>query len=356
MPAQTILLNEDTGLWDSTPTYLFDYAEQYRESPKNAALQWFHAAHFGLGVSYGLFSLLGRGADPLGRTSAPLALADYEKLKEGFTARHFNATELVEFAIANGMRYLEFTVRTADGFCLYNSQVSDFTSVKATAKRDLLGELASVCEYHGIGLCLRYSHGRDWRHPHSPTSKAPAEGGADIEQYNAFIHDQLHELLTQYGPIAAICLDGIEDAQTVGESFPDIDDLYRMIHFLQPQTLVCYQQGLTGEEDFFSAVDQLPSDADAPEKQGHILRQLDKPRQIRASMTPGEWGYHAEYDSQRHLSQDDIWQRLENAGAANCSLLLNTSLLPDGGIDARDLEPMLDAGQRISRRGFPGIH
>jgi len=343
-------------MWDTTPTYLFDYAKQYRESPKNAALQWFHAAHFGLGVSYGLFSLLGRGADPLGEADTlNLTLADYEKLKEGFTARHFNATELVEFAIANGMRYLEFTVRTADGFCLYNSQTSDFTSVKSTAKRDLLGELASACEYHGIGLCLRYSHGRDWRHPHSPTSKAPAENGADTAQYSAFLHEQLHELLTQYGPIAAICLEGIEDARAAGEPFLDIDDLYRMIHFLQPQALVCYQQGLTGEEDFFSATDQLPTDSDTPEIQGHILRQLDKPRQLRISMTPGEWGYHSEYDAQKHLSLDDIWNHLSNAGSANCSLLLNTSLMPDGSIDSRDLEPLLDAGQRISRRGFPGI-
>ncbi|MBR0459394.1 MAG: alpha-L-fucosidase [Victivallales bacterium] len=350
MPALTIMKNAD-GLWDSTPTYLFDHAETFRVDPHGAALQWFHEAHYGLAINFGLYSLIGKGREAL--ANGEISPAEYERLPERFSAEHFDAQDIVEFAIANGMRYLEFTVRDAEGFSLYNSQVSDFNCARSKAKRDLLGEIASVCEFHGVGLCLRYSHGRDWRHPHAPESRSAASE-QNLAEYTAFVEAQIKELLTQYGPIAALCLDGIDAARAVGPEKLLLDDLYQMAHFLQPQILLSYQQGVTGGEDFFTAFGDIPPE-DAPEElAGHIHRQNEKPVQIREPLTPGNWGYHVDMAG-KHLKTEDIWKRLRHAGESEVNFLLGTNLMPDGSLDLEDINPLLTIGERIEKHGFPGV-
>ena len=68
------------------------------------------------------------------------------------------------------MRYVNITTRHHDSFCLFATKQTDFNSVNSPAKRDLVGELADACRKKGLGLCLYYSHGRDWRHPHAPNN------------------------------------------------------------------------------------------------------------------------------------------------------------------------------------------
>lgn len=333
----------DDGVYDATPTYLFDHAELYRSNAREAGLTWFREARYGLGVTYGLHALLGRGE--IGQLSDGISASDYWRLADHFNASRFEANEIVEFAIANGMRYLSFPARGCDGFCLFNSQLSDFTSAKAPAGRDLVGEIASVCEYHGIGLCLQYSYSQDWHHPNAPGSKAE-KAALDLDAYQDYIFGQICELLTQYGPIATIRLDGIDN-----NSLSDrCQDLYDLIHHLQPQTLVAYQQGLIGSEDFFSANHRLPSEEDAD--RGFFFIHDDRPQELYISLTPGSWGYAAE-QAGKHLRSKQIWDLLEQTAQSQANLLLNTALMPDGSLDLEDINELLTVGRRIEKNGFP---
>ena len=135
---------------NTAPTYLFDHSDLYKQDPREAALAWFKEARYGLGIHYGLYSLIGKGERAL--MAGALTEDEYHALPKLLKANHFEANDIVEFAIANGMRYLNFSVRNADGFSLYNTAQTDFNIVNTPAHRDLLAELASVCEYHGIGL------------------------------------------------------------------------------------------------------------------------------------------------------------------------------------------------------------
>lgn len=347
---ETIFINDD-GFIESTPTYLFDYSDLYKAEPIEAGLHWFAEAHYGLSVGFGLFSLIGHGYDTMVKDNFSHEL--YSALKEKFTAEHFDTMDLVEFVIANGMRYLDFNVCAPDGFCLWNTSVSPYNSFNSPAKRDLLAEVASVCEYHGIGLCLTYSHGKNWQHPHSPQSRATVpEGGANLQIYKEYVAAQIHELLTQYGPIAAICLDGLDSARTVGPDDFECLDLYNMIHSLQPQTLVSYQQGFTGEEDFFTIEETLP-DNDAPaEVQGFVNQQMHKPVQVRTSLTPGFLGYNPELAG-KHLKTEDVWKLLQKAGSSHYNFLPHACLMPDGSIDLEDMNTLLEVGKRIEKNGYP---
>lgn len=337
----------DDGVYDATPTYLFDHAELYRSNAREAGLAWFREARYGLGVTYGLHALLGRGE--IGQLSDGISASDYWRLADHFNASRFEANEIVEFAIANGMRYLSFPARGCDGFCLFNSQLSDFTSAKAPAGRDLVGEIASVCEYHGIGLCLQYSYNQDWHHPNAPGSKAE-KAVLDLDAYLDYVFNQISELLTQYGPIAAIRLDGFDAPLTNNSQDKRCQDLYDLIHHLQPQTLVAYQQGLLGSEDFFSANHCLPSEEDAD--CGFFFIHGDRPHELYTSLTPDFWGYAAELAG-KHLRSKQIWALLEQTAPSQTNLLLNTALMPDGSLDLEDINELLTVGERIEKNGFP---
>lgn len=322
------------------PSYLQGYEEPYAKNPRHAALQWFQEAQFGLFLHYGLYSLLeghykGTHSKPaewvLYRTA--ITVPEYEKLASQFTAEKFDADFITDMALGAGMKYVNITTRHHDSYCLWDTRVSEFKSTNSPAKRDLVGELAEQCGKKGLGLCLYYSHGRDWRHPHGPGSMAPA-GDVDYQKYVDFTTAQVTELLTDYGPVAAIWLDGIATARKHKAALKT-QELYDLIHSLQPQVLVSYKQGLLGTEDFT-----------APER--HWKGVPAKPLEICNTMQGHSWGYDSA-DEGRHRGADEIMKMLAKARAMPANLLLNTGPLPDGSIHPDDVRTLKTVGRRLRK-------
>jgi alpha-L-fucosidase len=348
------------------PAYLKGYEKLFAEHPRAAGLQWFREAKFGLFLHYGLYSLEGRHEWLQLREKIPVAT--YAKLKHRFIADKFDADAITDLALAAGMRYVNLTTRHHDGFCLFASKHTDFNSVNSPAKRDLVAELSLACQKKGLGFCLYYSHGRDWKHPHAanndrwggsarPDYNPPEPSYAygkdhDLNKYVDFMSAQITELLTNYGPIAAIWLDGIMVPLTDKTKKPcpkpaaqpdnapewRCQELYDHIHRLQPQVLVSYKQGLLGTEDFF-----------APEHKA-IPTQAGKPMEICSTLQDGSWGYNK---LKRHLTTDEAWMKLVAARGANANLLLNTGPLPDGSIPASDATVLREMGRRVRAQGWP---
>jgi alpha-L-fucosidase len=323
------------------PSYLKGYEELYAKEPRQAALTWFKEAEFGLFLHYGLYSLLkghykGKHSKPaewaLFRTD--ITLPEYEKLSERFTAEKFDADFITDMALDAGMKYINITTRHHDSFCLFDSKYTDFKSTHTPAKRDLVGELAEQCRKKSLGLCLYYSHGRDWRHPHAPGSMAPAEN-VDYQNYVEFMSDQITELLTNYSPIAAIWLDGFGTARKLDKGTLKTQELYDHIHGLQPQVLVSYKQGLLGTEDFM-----------APER--HWKGTSAKPLEICNTMQGYSWGYDSA-DEGQHRGPDEIMEMLKRTRKIPANLLLNTGPLPDGSIHPEDVRTLKEVGQRLRK-------
>ncbi len=345
MPA-TVNYTPD-GRPDGTPTYLFDQAKLYSKDPLLAARQWFASAHLGLAAHFGLFSLLGTHEDARRREN--WSYRDYNRLPERFQCQNFSASAIVELAIASGARYICLPARWRDGFCLFGSAHSDFNSVKASANRDLVGEIASWCEYHGLGLCLEYSCGHDWQRqaPGLPREEK------DLLEYKEYICSQLHELLTQYGPVAAIRLDGLEEILAAGRDGREglgCQDLYDLIHTLQPPCLISFGKGALGNEDFFHFEEALPAEGTA--ELGFAAHYPGRARELRLSLTPGGLGFQAE-QAGKHRRQPELWDHLQRVAARNGNLLLNTALLPDGSLDLEDIQTLLEFGQTIEKNGLP---
>ncbi len=336
------------------PNYLKDYSDLYRRDPRAAAMEWFKEAKYGLFLHYGLYSILGR--HEWVQFNERIPVAEYSKLADSFTAEAFDAHRIVEFAIDCGMRYINLTTRHHESFCLWSTRETPFNSASAPAGRDLVGELCAACDEAGIGFFCYYSHGRDWRHPHAPNNDE--WGGAarpaydppepsyaygedhNLQLYLDFMTRQITELLTNYGPIAGIWLDGIAVPKSGDWSVFRCDELYAHIRSLQPHTLVSYKQGLLGTEDFFA-----PERSAVPAK-GRLVEICD-------TMNPQSWGYMAD-DAGRHKTADEVWETIRLARARGCNLLLNTGPLPDGSIDPEDEAALRQVGRRLGEEGFPG--
>jgi alpha-L-fucosidase len=342
----------EPALAPDVPSYLAGYEELYAKDPRRVAIEWFREARFGLFLHYGLYSLLGNHEWVQLRQLIPVA--EYAKLHKKFTAEKFDADFITDLALAAGMKYVNITTRHHDSFCLFRTAQTDFNSVSSPASRDLVGELSEACARKGLGMFFYYSHGRDWKHPHAPNNDAwggharpeydPPEstyatgGDHDLQKYVDFMSAQIRELLTQYGPVAGIWLDGIATTRSGPTEQFHSQELYDMVHSLQPQVLVSYIQGLLGTEDFF-----------APEHKG-IENSSGKPMEICTTLQEQGWGW---VKGSRHRDADEAMAMLQRAADVPANLLLNTGPLDDGSIHPEDEATLREVGRRLAGSGFP---
>jgi alpha-L-fucosidase len=352
----------------NVPSYLKGYKQLYAQSPHSAALEWFKNAKFGLFIHYGLYSILGHECWALKNEKIPLA--EYEKLKDKFTAEKFDADFITDLAVAAGMKYVNITSKHHDGFCLFRSAYSDYNSVNSPAKRDLVAELAEQCQKKKLGLFLYYSYALDWRHPYFYPSQYcdvsrfdldnPEPGykfrhDEDFRRYIDFAHNQLGELLSNYGPLAGIWFDPMTAYYARPDLFP-IEETYAMIRKLQPQTLISFKQGATGTEDFASPERSGRLNYDWVEKRfpnnplslqvakNACKKNAGKHNEICDTLQRRKWGYYPPEDN-NHLNTEEVLQRLGSAGAIDCNLLLNTGPLPDGSIHKTDIQTLRAVGK-----------
>ena len=356
------------------PGYLKGYEEIYKVDPRKAAMAWFSDAKFGLFMHYGLYSSLGRGEWVMFHEKIPVK--EYEQLKDQFAAEEFDADFITDLALKAEMKYVNITSRHHDSFCLFDSKVSDYNSVNSPARRDLIGELAEQCHKKGLGLFLYYSYALDWRHPYfyprdyisiarpayeNPEPSYKWQKDEDFKMYIQFVHSQIKELLTNYGPIAGMWFDPIMGYYARPDLFP-IEETYALVRSLQPQTLISFKQGANGDEDFAaperhgqSLEDRVKNRIGA--KQAEVARKAwgknkNKHNEICDTLQPGAWGYK-KADDGKHISPEDVSEKLRNAKHQNCNLLLNTGPLADGSIHSTDVKTLLDVGRSIRKNGWP---
>ncbi len=354
---------------NAMPSYLHRYEDLYAKDPRRAALAWFADADFGLFMHYGLYSLLGRGEWVMLREKIPVK--EYMKLKDRFAADNFNPDFITDMALEAKMKYVNITSRHHDGFCLFETKEHDYHSMASPAKRDLIGDLAQACQKKGLGLFLYYSYAADWWHPYfyareagwknaRPAYESPPERykwrkDEDFQIYVDYVHGQLRELLTNYGPIAGIWFDPIMGFYSRPDLFP-MEETYALVRSLQTQVLISFKQGATGTEDFA-----------APERSGHSLaNRLENPKHRRVAehaweqnknkhneicdtLQPRIWGYR-KADDEKHLDADEVLKRLHAAKDRNCNLLMNTGPLPDGSIHPVDVETLRKVGRTLHNK------
>ncbi len=135
----------------------------------------------------------------------------YDTLINHFNPEKFNASEWVRMAKDAGMKYIVITSKHHEGFCLFDSEFTDFDVMSTPFKRDILAEMAQACHEQGIVLCFYHSI-MDWHHPdylpRRDWEKSRSVEGADYDRYVTYMKNQLKELTTKYGAIGVLWFDG----------------------------------------------------------------------------------------------------------------------------------------------------
>ncbi len=349
------------------PPFLRGRESAFARDPKQAAAEWFREARFGLFIHYGLYSLLGKGEWIQYDDRIPVR--EYEKLIHRFRADAFDPDFICDLALEAEMRYVNLVCKHCDSFALWPTKESEFHVMNSPARRDLVREMADACHERGLGFFAFYEHGFDWRHPHGPApwlfrSRAarPAYDPPDpwyasreeydFQRYVEYANAQIRELLTGYGGLAGVWLDGIGIPLSGDASLYRCPELYATIREIQPQALISYKFGLTGDEDFFAPEDGQLKHMDGKNRAGKPLEVCTclQLRREGAERRYHQWGYNAE---SAHKTPEQVWGDLEMAAGLGANLLLNTGPLGDGSIHPEDAATLRAVGERIRRKGFP---
>jgi len=211
--------------------------------------QWWRDAKFGMFIHWGVYAVPADATDKAGNkgiaewyfSNKQMQMKDYEKFAARFNPVRFDAKRWVQTAKNAGMKYIVITSKHHDGFDMFDTKLNhDWNIVDATPfKRDPIKELAAECRRQGVKLCFYHSI-MDWHNPdylpRRPWEKEtrPVDG-ASYDRYVEYMKGQLHELVTNYGPLGVLWFDGEWEPTWTHERAVD---LYHYVRSLQPSILV----------------------------------------------------------------------------------------------------------------------
>ena len=293
---------------------------------------------FGLFMCWGPVSLTGqeigwsRGEPPWGirpgvkggRGATPADV--YDNLYKEWKPDKFNAREWIDVVKDAGARYLIFLVKHHDGFCLYDTQLTDHRSTgpESAWKVDVLKEIADACHAAGIRLMIYYSQ-PDWHHPDYL--------GEHHERYIQYLHGQVRELLTDYGRIDGLWFDNLRGVHPDAARLWDAEKLFDMARSLQPHLIINNRCG-------------LPGDYDTPENRIGFF-QAERPWESNCTLTR-QWAWRPD-DEMR--SFDECIRMLVSCATGDGNFTLNTGPMPDGRIEPRQAERFREIGRWLEQYG-----
>ena len=333
-------------------------AQSNQPSPENlAARRQFQDDKFGLFVHWGVYSLLGQGEWVMNNRN--IGVKEYHRLQQVYNPQHFDPAKWVATAKAAGMKYITFTTRHHDGFSNWDTQQSDWKITNTPYGKDVLKQLADECHRQGMKLFLYYSlldwSRSDYQYETGKTGKGTGRTQkSDWNSYIRFMKAQLTELLTHYGKIDGIWFDGHWDQldndhdKTLQSKVNwHYDEIYRLIHSLQPGCLISNNHHLSPlpGEDFQAFEKDLPG-GNTTGFGGADVSAL--PLETCETMNDS-WGFNI--TDKRYKTVKSLVQYLVKAAGYNANFLLNVGPMADGTIQPEFTDTLKALGRWVQQNG-----
>ena len=306
--------------------------------------EWLVHDRFGMFIHFGLFAMPARHEWVKKYEYLPQEV--YDKYFKYFNPDMFDAKDLARRAKEAGMKYAVLTTRHHEAFALFDTQYSDYKITNTPFGRDLVREYVDAFRAEGLKVGLYYSL-LDWNHPDYRIDQChPLCNHPELEKLNAvrnwdryveFMHNQVRELLTNYGKIDIIWFDYSWSNDPNNKSVPYVpgmdskgpnewksEELIKMIRELQPDIVINNRLG-------------IPQDTTTPEQRQIVeWPQFENGEYMtwEACQTfSGSWGYHR--DEMTWKSPEMLIQMLIKTVATGGNLLLNVGPCARGYIDDR---------------------
>lgn len=322
-----------------------------QEDPYTAPrTQWYRDAKYGMFIHWGLYAVpagewQGKRNKEIGEWimhHEKIPIAEYEPLAKQFNPVKFDAKQWVAVAKDAGMKYVVITSKHHDGFCMWDSAVTEYDIVDATPfKRDPMKELSEACREAGIRFAFYHSI-MDWHHPElagywdADKDAAKKPGDLRVQKYvDGQLKPQLKELVTKYDP-AILWFDGEWIPWWTQERGREIE---RFLIELKPDLIINNRVGKRKMTD---------GDYDTPEQE--IPRAARGKRLWETCMTLNDtWGYKRHDENWK--TPQDVVRKLSDIAGKGGNFLLNVGPTAEGEIPPESVRILREAGKWVHANG-----
>ncbi|WP_347108739.1 alpha-L-fucosidase [Paenarthrobacter sp. S56] len=296
---------------------------------------WFEEARFGMFVHWGLYALPARHEWVMNREE--ITVDAYAQYFRHFDPDLYDPRGWARTARNAGMKYVVLTTKHHDGFCLWDSALTDYKATNTPAGRDLIQPYVEALRAEGLKVGFYHSL-IDWHHPdftidgvHPQRNAADVErlnSGRDMDRYREYLHGQVRELLSNYGTIDYLFFDfsyaGHKDYWGgKGREDWDSEALLAMVRELQPGIVVNDRLDIPG--DFVTPEQYQPA--------GPMMFDGVPVTWEACQTLNGSWGY--DRDNQDYKSVDLLIRMLVDGVSKGGNLLLNVGPTGRGTLDPR---------------------
>lgn len=300
-------------------------ASQKQDATRDARMKWWHEAKFGMFVHWGLYSIIGQ--HEWSKEVEGVPIPQYEILAKHFHPKPNAARDWARLAKRAGQKYIVMTTKHHEGFCHWDSKLTDYNAMKQGPGRDLVREFVDAARAEGLRVGFYYSL-MDWHHPDGATCKTDE---AARRRFVDYTHGLIRELLTNYGKIDVLWYD---------VSWPltpeqwESERMNEMVFNLQPEIIVNNRNG-------------LPGDFSTPEQ--HI-QASEVGRAWETCMTLNDsWGFNRGDDAWKTPKQ--VVDNLATCARGGGNYLLNIGPEPDGSIPPDTLSTLESVGKWLEPNG-----
>ena len=225
---------------------------QFDREAYEKRMEWFTEARFGLFLHWGLYAIPARGEWV--RSDEQMPESAYLPFFDEFSGADFDPRAWARAAREAGMRYAVLTAKHHDGFCLFDSRLTDFKSTNTPCGKDIVREFLEAFRAEGLRVGLYFSI-IDWHHPdfphygdrYHPMRNRPeyANGDRDFDRYLDDMHGQVRELCENYGKLDILWFD-FSYGDMRGEKWK-AGELMEMVRSLQPDVIIDNRLEVSGE-------------------------------------------------------------------------------------------------------------
>lgn len=321
--------------------------------------------NYGLGqfIHWGVYAIAGGhwngkyypGAAEWIRSWKEMPKEAYDNLYKQFNPSKFDATAWAKQAKQMGARYMIFTTKHHDGFCLWPSRYTNYTVAASPYKKDIVKEVVDAYDKEGIDVYLYFSI-IDWNHPGYRVSLKTDEDKKAYESFKTFTANQLKELLSSYPKVKGLWFDGTWDQAWVQQA-GFADSLETVLRAMRPGLIIGsrFRADENGRRHFDSNGDLIGDYEQGWERKlpGSIEDVHGNDWDCVMTVPENQWGYHSEWRGHVKTSTELI-EMMVRAASLDGNFVLNFGPDGQGAIRAEETKLAKEIGDwmKINREAI----